>query len=255
MGTEPVIESSWAAPESVYDRRAAAYDAMVGSRLYNRLAWGTDPDDYAAFARRAVASADGPLLDVAAGTATATADAYLASRRPVVVTDRSRGMLALAARRLTVDGRPRPDTRFVQADAYALPFPPGGFDTVLCLGFLHLVDDPTGFVDGLLAQLRPGGRLFASSLVSPGGFGTRYLRLLHRLGEVAAPRTAGQLADRFGVPVRRRGAMAYLELAASGPAKPGPEASGSGRPESGTPESGVETSGSETSGVASSGSA
>lgn len=45
MGTEPVIESSWAAPESVYDRRAAAYDAMVGSRLYNRLAWGTDPDD------------------------------------------------------------------------------------------------------------------------------------------------------------------------------------------------------------------
>ena len=34
--------------------------------------------------------------------------------------------------------------------------------------------------------------------------------------QVGAPRTAGQLADRFGVPVRRRGAMAYLELAASG---------------------------------------
>ncbi|MFT4215885.1 MAG: class I SAM-dependent methyltransferase [Micropruina sp.] len=210
--TEPVIESAWDAPGSVYDRGAATYDAMVGSRLYNRLAWNTDPADYAAFARRAVDSGDGPLLDVAAGTCTATADAYLASRRPIVITDRSRGMLTLAAQRLAVDGRPRPDTRFVQADAFALPFPPRGFETVVCLGFLHLVDDPAEFVAGLRAQLRPGGRLFVSSLVAATPVGTRYLRFLHRLGEMATPRTADQLADMFGVPVRRRGSMAYLEL-------------------------------------------
>ena len=212
MGTEAVIESAWDAPESVYDRRAATYDAMVSSRLYNRLAWGTDPADYAAFAREAVESGEGPLLDVAAGTATATAGAYLASARPVVLTDRSKGMLELAARRLTVDGRLRPGTRFVQADAFALPFPPGGFETVLCLGFLHLVDDIVPFVDGLRAQLRPGGRLFVSSLVAATPGGTRYIRLLHRLGEMATPRTADELADLFGVPVRRRGSMAYLEL-------------------------------------------
>lgn len=64
--TEAVIESAWDAPESVYDRGAATYDAMVSSRLYNRLAWGTDPADYAAFACDAVESGDGPLLDVAA---------------------------------------------------------------------------------------------------------------------------------------------------------------------------------------------
>ncbi len=214
MSTEAVIESAWDAPESVYDRGAATYDAMVSSRLYNRLAWGTDPADYAAFAREAVESADGTLLDVAAGTAIATADAYLASTRPVVLADRSTGMLELAARRLTVDGRLRPDTRFVQADAFALPFPPGGFDTVVCLGFLHLVDDIVPFVDGLRAQLRPGGRLFVSSLVAATPVGTRYIRLLHRLGEMAAPRTADELADKFGVPVRRRGSMAYLELGA-----------------------------------------
>lgn len=212
MGTEPVIESAWDAPESVYDRRAATYDAMVSSRLYNRLAWGTDPADYAAFAREAVESGTGPLLDVAAGTATATADAYLAGSRPVVITDRSRGMLALAAQRLTIDGRPRAHTRFVQADAFALPFPPGGFETVVCLGFLHLVDDPVPFVDGLRAQLRPGGRLFASSLVAATTVGTRYLRFLHRAGEMATPRTADQLADLFGVPVRRRASMAYLVI-------------------------------------------
>lgn len=214
MGTEPVIESAWDAPESVYDRGAATYDAMVSSRLYNRLAWGTDPADYAAFAREAVESGAGPLLDVAAGTAIATAAAYLASGRPVVLTDRSTGMLELAARRLTVDTRLRPDTRFVQADAFALPFPPGGFETVICLGFLHLVDDIVPFVDGLRAQLRPGGRLFLSSLVAATRVGTRYIRLLHRLGEMATPRTADELADEFGVPVRRRGSMAYLELGA-----------------------------------------
>ncbi len=212
--TEAVIESAWDAPESVYDRGAATYDAMVSSRLYNRLAWGTDPADYAAFACDAVESGDGPLLDVAAGTATATAGAYLASARPVVLTDRSKGMLELAARRLTVDGRLRPGTRFVQADAFALPFPPGGFETVLCLGFLHLVDDIVSFVDGLRAQLRPDGRLYVSSLVAAMPVGTRYIGFLHRLGEMATPRTADELADLFGVPVRRRGSMAYLELGA-----------------------------------------
>ncbi|MFT3835189.1 MAG: class I SAM-dependent methyltransferase [Micropruina sp.] len=212
MGSEPIIESAWDAPETVYDRGAATYDAMVGSRLYNRLAWGTDPADYAAFAGEAVASADGPLLEVAAGTCAASAEAYLASPRPLVITDRSRGMLALAAQRLTVAGRPRSGTRLVQADAFALPFPPGGFDTVLCLGFLHLVEDVAPFVDGLRAQLRPGGRLFASSLVAATPVGTRYLGVLHRLGELARPRTADELADLFGVPVRRRGSMAYLTL-------------------------------------------
>lgn len=214
MGAEAIIESAWDAPESVYDRGAATYDAMVSSRLYNRLAWGTEPADYAAFAHEAVDSGEGPLLDVAAGTATATSGAYLASARPVVLTDRSTGMLELAARRLTVDGRPRPDTRFVQADAFALPFPPGGFETVVCLGFLHLVDDIVAFVDGLRAQLRPGGRLFVSSLVAATPFGTRYIRFLHRLGEMATPRTADELADLFGVPVRRRGSMGYLTLGA-----------------------------------------
>ena len=95
-----------------------------------------------------------------------------------------------------------------------VPFPPGGFETVLCLGFLHLVDDIVSFVDGLRAQLRPDGRLFVSSLVAAMPVGTRYIGFLHLLGEMATPRTADELADLFGVPVRRRGSMAYLELGA-----------------------------------------
>lgn len=195
-----------------YDGRAAGYDWLIGSEFYNRLAWSTSPRDYAAFAQRAVDSATGPLLDVAAGTASATADAYRRSSREVVVTDRSRDMLARAARRIAEGGRLRPGVRFVQADAFDLPFPPGGFDTVVCLGFLHLVDDPAGFLGRLRSLLRPGGRLFCSSLVAATPRGTRYLKLLHRAGEVASPRTADELARRTGQPWQSRGSMAYLEL-------------------------------------------
>ena len=208
-----IIESSGIDDGGVYDGRAAAYDRLVGSRLYNRLAWGTDPADYEAFARRAVTSASGPLLDVAAGTATATATAYRVSNRAITITDRSTDMLRLAAERIARDGELRPGVRFVQANAFDLPFAGGGFDTVLCLGFLHLLDDPVGFVGGLRAQARPGGRVFVSSLVAGNRVGDGYLRLLHRLGEVATPRTADELADLFGAPVLRHSSMAYLELA------------------------------------------
>ena len=34
-----------------YDSRAATYDRVVGSVLYNRLLWGTSPERYRAFAR------------------------------------------------------------------------------------------------------------------------------------------------------------------------------------------------------------
>lgn len=199
-----------------YDGLAAGYDWLVGRELYNRLAWSTSPRDYAEFAQRAVNSGTGPLLDVAAGTALATAVAYRDSGRPVVVSDRSRDMLAHAARRIAEGGRVRPGVRFVQADAFDLPFPPGGFDTVICLGFLHLVDDPVGLLAHLQAQLRPGGRLFCSSLVAATPRGTRYLNLLHRAGEIAPPRTADDLASLTGQTWLRRGSMAYLELSAEG---------------------------------------
>lgn len=207
-----VIEGSGLDAGARYDGREAFFDRLVASRLYNRVAWSTSPDDYERFARKAVDSAHGPLLDVAAGTAAATAAAYRASTRPVVVTDRSRDMLARAAQRLAADGQVRPGIRLVQADAFDLPFTPGSFDTVLCLGFLHMVEDVSSLLDQLRGQLRPGGRLFCSSLVAETPVGRRYLTMLHRAGEVATPRTGDQLAELCGTPVQRRGSMAYIEL-------------------------------------------
>jgi SAM-dependent methyltransferase len=45
----------------------------------------------------------------------------------------------------------------VQADLFALPFPPGSFDRVLCLGVLQHTPDPRAAFLAVAAQARPGG--------------------------------------------------------------------------------------------------
>ncbi|WP_125613096.1 class I SAM-dependent methyltransferase [Specibacter cremeus] len=200
-----------------YDRRAAAYDAMVSSPLYNRIAWGTHPDDYAAFAARAMGSARGPLLEVAAGTASATAVLHVASGRETTLVDLSRPMLARAERAIaraaggTVPARIRFECRDL-----LVPIDGAHYETILGLGLLHLVDDVPGLVDGLAAQLEPGGALYLASLVTGSRLSTAYLNLLHRRGEVAAVRSAVQLRAAVArsrmrdVTVTGRGSMAYV---------------------------------------------
>ncbi len=132
------------------------------SRTYNRIAWSTAPADYAAFAAAAIASGDGPLLEVAAGSAAATAELHAGSPRPTV-----------------------------------------------------LVDLPA-LVAGLRSQLVPDGQLHLAGLVAETRRGRRYLEVLHRAGEVAAPRTAEQLHVALGRPTdfRTTGCMAYATLPA-----------------------------------------
>jgi SAM-dependent methyltransferase len=202
-----------------YDRRAAVYDRLVRSRAYNRLAWSCGPGDYAGFAAAALAARRGPVLEAAAGSAAATAALHRRSGRPTVLVDLSRAMLERAAARLAADGGAVPARiQLVQADLTALPFPAGGFPTVLALGAVHLFDDVATLVAPLRAQLAPGGALHVSGLVAETGRGRRYLELLHRAGEVAAPRTAEELHAALGRPAAFgvTGCMAFAELPAQG---------------------------------------
>ncbi len=200
-----------------YDGKAAVYDRLVRSRLYNRLMWAASPRDYEAFARRALADGEGPLLDVAGGSAAATATLYAAATRDIVLVDRSRAMLERAGARIAAaaPGGVVPAVRFVQADALALPLPPHGFETALCMGFAHIVDRPAELLGALRRQVRPGGRIYLTSLVAERAVGSRYLRMLHRAGEVAEPRTAAELEEALGgVRVEVRGCMGYAVVQA-----------------------------------------
>lgn len=196
-----------------YDGRAAFYDRVIGSALYNRLAWGTSKANYETFAREALAAADGPFLDAGCGTGLFTAAAYRSASRsgPIVLVDRSMGMLERAAERLV-----NAPTTLVHADLLDLPFAPHRFAAVGCFGILHVLDDPWPALAALHAQLAAGGRLFASMLVADRPVGRAYLGALHRRGEVGPPRRAHELADAaravFGAPVAvtRTGSMAWL---------------------------------------------
>jgi ubiquinone/menaquinone biosynthesis C-methylase UbiE len=206
-----------------YDSRAAAYDRVVGSALYNRLLWGTFPDRYRAFAREAAASGNGPLLDAGAGSAVFTAGAYVNTDRPLLLVDRSLGMLEAARDRIAdrAGGTLPSSVTLLQADANDLPLRAGCIDTVLSMGMLHLFDDVAGHVAELGRVLAPGGTLFGMGLVAEQWPGRAYLRLLHRAGEVARPRSFDEMrravASGLGAEVEgaREGCMAFFTARAA----------------------------------------
>ncbi len=194
-----------------YDRKAAVYDRVVGARAYNRVVWGTSTAAYRAFASEALASGTGPMLDAGCGSAVFTAGVYRRASRPLVLVDRSVGMLARASGRL--DGAP---ATLVHADLSDLPFAAGSFTTVGCFGTLHVLEDPWCALAALWRQVAPGGRILASMLVTDRALGGAYLRVLERAGEVGPPSSLGELTaaarQAFGgsVAVDRTGSMAWL---------------------------------------------
>lgn len=216
-GVCSVLEST--APDAPYDRIAKFYDRLIGSPLYNRVIWGARPADYTAFAAEAFADADGPFLDVGCGTAVFTAPVYRAGRRPLLLVDRSVGMLEKAAERV---GGAQAATA-LQADLFDLPTREGSFPTVGCFAMLHVLDEPWQALASVADQVQPGGRLYSSMLVTDrGGVATPYLRMLHRRGELGPLRSAAEfeaeataLFPGGDVSVRCIGSMAYLRATAA----------------------------------------
>ena len=229
----PAGEDVWTvlpgdAPSPPYDGRARTYDRLVGSRLYNRIAWGTSPAAYAAFARRAVQSGEAALLDVGCGTLVSTAAVHAASGRPTILVDLSLDMLRVARHRLlSITGCVPGHLVLLQADVRRLPFRDGSFGAILFPGMLHLFEDIEVIARGLSRVTAPAGQVFMTSLVTDRWIGARYLGALYRAGEVAHPRSAAALVDRLGggaaalavsLPIGLEGNMAFLTAEIADPA-------------------------------------
>ncbi|MGB9034761.1 hypothetical protein BLJ79_10355 [Arthrobacter sp. UCD-GKA] len=202
-----------------YARFARAYDAMVGSRLYNQVFWGAEPRQYTAFAARAIGSGTGPLLEVAVGTAQATGALHVASARRTTLVDMSAPMLELARQSIAeAAGGTLPERITLECRDMLEPPQDRRYETILGLGLLHLVPDVATTVRALGRQLEDHGKLFLASLVKGPRRSNAYLGLLKAHGDIAAARTAGELFDEVReagvgqVTVTRRGAMGYVEI-------------------------------------------
>lgn len=179
-----------------YDRRSAVYDALVSTRWYNAIMWGTSPRAYADFAREAVRSGAGErFLDAGCGSMLFTAPAYLECTRPIVAFDQSLAMLRRARQRLIeLAGSFPKHILLLQADLTDLPFRAGLFGTILFMNVLHQFADAPALIPKLRELLAPDGELYLTSLVSNKRLiGDCYLRALYATGEFVSPRSKLEL--------------------------------------------------------------
>jgi ubiquinone/menaquinone biosynthesis C-methylase UbiE len=201
-----------------YDRRATAYDSVVGTRLYNRIMWGTSPLDYIAFASEAIMSNPGErMLDAGCGSLLFTAQLYIASDRQIVAFDQSLRMLQRArARLIELSGSVPEHIVLLQADLSTLVFRPKQFRTILCMNVLHQYTDAAALIQKLQTLLDDAGQLYLTSLVSTGRYvGDWWLKTLYKTGEFVRPRSIIELnkllANSAGqdIKYRLKGNMAF----------------------------------------------
>jgi len=184
-----------------YDKAARFYDWMIGNRFYNRIMWGNWPGQYQDFCSQVLASAThGPVLDAGCGTLVFTARVYAQCERPVILMDRSLGMLRRARSRLISQAGKVPESVILlQADIFNLPFRNHAFSTVQSFGMLHLFEDTHRLLNELQRVKSMDGGLFLSSLAANNLLGESYLKLLQRHNEVALCETSFQLQQRLKV--------------------------------------------------------
>jgi ubiquinone/menaquinone biosynthesis C-methylase UbiE len=172
-----------------YDSIGAAYDLVGGLDIYHRALWGVSTHTYRAFAERAVSGCrDGVLLDAGCGSMLFTAHAHRANARGALIgIDASLRMLRLARARLEPYREP-PRVALVHGNLLSSPFRGAAFDVVICLHVAHVLENLGGLLGELQRILKPGGRLFLTSVVLVNHWRDRYLRALSRRGVLASPR-------------------------------------------------------------------
>jgi len=202
-----------------YDKRAAVYDLVVSTWLYNFIMWGTSPYDYVEFANQAVSSShNGMFLDAGCGSLLFTARIYASSSCPIIAVDQSLAMLRRARRRLIdLSGSVPERVRLLQADLSDLPFRRESFRTVLCLNVLHQFADAAKLISNLNVLLTGGGHFYLTSLVSNSRtVGNLYLGALYRTGEFICPRNERELKKLLDmtfnekINYREKGNMAFV---------------------------------------------
>ena len=207
-----------------YDQRAALYDLVVRTRLYNSVMWGSSPSDYVDFARQALnSSRDGTFLDAGCGSLLFTARIYVDANCQIIAFDQSLAMLRRARQRLIqLSGSVPKHIRLLQADLNDLPFGRETFRAILCLNVLHQFADAAALISNLKQLLSNDGNLYMTSLISSNrAIGNWYLNALYRIDEFVRPRNERELRELFDrafnqeITYGEKGNMAFITIAKS----------------------------------------
>lgn len=177
-----------------FDRWAGLYDYLIGSKLYNRLMWGTSPDSYVKFAEEAHSTNPQFMLDAGCGSMAATAEAHAHGKNLVIGVDSSLPMLRRAQKRLAdLDAK---NVILIHGTVEDLPFRSSAFESVLFMGMAHLFPDESPVMGELQRVLMGRGRLYVSSLVeNRRRIGDRFLAKLKAKGEVNTIRTPSAVLE------------------------------------------------------------
>ena len=168
-----------------YDTKAKVYEFLVSTGIYNKIAWGTQPDDYTDFAMRAINESKGPIIDIGCGGLTHTAKLYAKTNRKILLVDNSIEMLTIAKKRLNkINGRTNANVCLLLADALNLPFSET-YDNLFSFGMLHLFEDKQAYLESIFKTLKKGGKFFISSLTNDRSISRKYIELLKRNKEMA----------------------------------------------------------------------
>jgi SAM-dependent methyltransferase len=186
----------------------AFYDTVACNPVYNRIMWGYWPSTLHAFCADLLGSAKGWFLDAGCGSLAFTAREYAGTDRPLILADQSLTLLRKAGQRLAGTNH-----LLLQADATALPFRDGVFDTVMSMNILHVLPDLGAPLAEAGRVLSPRGTAGFTTLLATGRWSDGYLRMWAEKGEMfcrdemqlqAAFTSEGMRAD-----IRMRGNMSF----------------------------------------------
>jgi ubiquinone/menaquinone biosynthesis C-methylase UbiE len=133
----------------------ALWGRRVMPLVYDPFVWIGERAGMSALRARQLATAEGRVLELGAGTGLNLRH-YRPAVRRLVLTEPEPGMAARLRRR---SARSSGAVEVVQASAEELPFEDGAFDTVVCTLVLCTVPDPASALAEARRVLSPGGRL------------------------------------------------------------------------------------------------
>ena len=181
-----------------YDNKAKMYERLVGSKLYNKIMWGTSPADYTTFAEQALNNSTGTVLDIGCGGLIQTANLYSRGKANYILLDNSIEMLKIGKQRIIDLCTKVPDTiNFLQGDAFNLPFEDNSLDAVFSFGVLHVFENKKALIHEALRVLKPGHKFYFTSLTSDRVISKAYMNLLRGQKEFGEPLTSKQTLELF----------------------------------------------------------